>query len=463
MRVMNWFIALAVCAFGVATTASAQEVRQPLSISPIVFEYGYYDEAEAEDETEASPSDRIVIDEPAVVPAAAVKGDDAKQKGRGCGRDGKGCGDSKGGKGGKVRGWGLGLTSLGSCMCQGCPWELMTPTYRGLDIGGWGQFAYHTNGNGAANSGDYLFNNYPNRLQAQQLWLYIDKAADTGGCGWAYGYHMDLVYGTDGQDTQAFGSRPNTWDNPWDYGLAYGSAIPQMYVDVAYNDLTLRMGKFYTIMGYEVVQAPDNWFYSKAWTMVRAEPFTHTGLLAEYAWGDNITLWGGWTAGWDTGFNANGGSTFLGGFSADLTDSMALTWTISWGDFGFNTPGPTQGSDADGLASSVVFEWGITDRLTYVFQTDYIDNDILATSVDQIWGVNQYLLYQINDCVGTGMRFEHFNDPRLGGHVNTVTANVNMKLHPNVIFRPELKWDTFDPATGLPHQTTFGADVIFTF
>ncbi len=65
--------------------------------------------------------------------------------------------------------------------------------------------------------------------------------------------------------------------------------------------------------------APDNFFYNHAFTMFNAEPFTHTGALGEYAAGD-VTLYGGWTLGWDTGFNNNdnSGTFFLGGLSGSV-------------------------------------------------------------------------------------------------------------------------------------------------
>src|SRR5690606_31610622 len=83
-----------------------------------------------------------------------------------------------------------------------------------LMAGGWTQIGYHTQGRNGAGVG--YFNDYPNRVQLQQQWGWIEKAVDTGGAGFDWGFRMDYVYGTDGQDTQAFGSQPNQWDNPWD-------------------------------------------------------------------------------------------------------------------------------------------------------------------------------------------------------------------------------------------------------
>ena len=46
--------------------------------------------------------------------------------------------------------------------------------------------------------------------------------------------------------------------------------------------LNVKAGHFYTPIGYESVPAPDNFFYTHAYTMQYGEPFTHTGLLGNY-------------------------------------------------------------------------------------------------------------------------------------------------------------------------------------
>ncbi len=106
----------------------------------------------------------------------------------------------------------------------------------GINAGFWTQVGYHTEGTNGF--GDGLMNDYPNHVQLQQQWFFLEKAVDTGGCGFDWGFRADYVYGTDGPDTQAFGNRPDTWDFGWDNGGAYGSAIPQLYAEVGFNNLT---------------------------------------------------------------------------------------------------------------------------------------------------------------------------------------------------------------------------------
>lgn len=376
-----------------------------------------------------------------------------------------GCGLGGWGIGGLGLG-GYGLGGYGLLDPLGIPdsWELFPETYSGWKVGGWFQLGYHTEG--ANNFGTGLFNNYPSVVQLQQAWVFAEKQVDTSGCGWDWGFRADYVYGTDGIDTQAFGSQPGDWDTSWDAGV-YGHAIPQLYAEVAYNDLKVKVGHFYTIMGYEAVPAPDNFFYSHAYTMALAEPFTHTGALVDWTPCDGLTVYGGWTLGWDTGFSRSQGDTFLGGVSAELLDGVSVTYTTVMGDFGFGAGG----SDSNGYAHSIVVDWSITDRVNYVFQTDYVDNQLLLDNVvgpgnsGKSVSFNQYLLYRVNDCWAFGGRFELFS---YGGYeMREFTVGANISPHANLVIRPEIRLDEFErgvtAATGARDSTVFGIDAIITY
>ncbi|MDA7951378.1 MAG: porin, partial [Pirellulaceae bacterium] len=120
------------------------------------------------------------------------------------------------------------------------------------------------------------------------------------------------------------------------------------------------------------------------------------------------------------------------------------------------------------------------DDLHYTFQHDLGINDGLGgPNADSEWyGINQYLVYDINDCWAVGGRFEWFRDDdgaRIGangageGSYYAVTTGLNYKYNANFTLRPELRWDWFD-GMGNPYdfgnskeQFTFGFDGVFTF
>lgn len=319
----------------------------------------------------------------------------------------------------------------------------------GIDFGGWIQAGYH-NKDGIAR-----FNTHPNRLNLHQGWLYAERVAD-GSEGWDWGFRVDAMYGVDGADTQAFGNSSGRWDfeNGFDHGQ-YAFALPQAYFEVAAGDWAVKVGHFFTLVGYEVVTAPDNFFYSHAFTMYNSEPFTHTGVLATYNADDNLTLYGGWTAGWDTGFDRfNDGSSFLGGAAFTLNESVSFTYITTIGDFG---------SRGEGYGHSLVLDMEISDQLRYVIQSDYLDTDAitgpLGLAGDEQYGVNQYLIADINDCVSVGARYEWWNVS--GVSVNDVTLGLNLKVMDDITVRPEIRHD-WAPGLNLD-QTVFGVDAILTF
>lgn len=387
--------------------------------------------------------------------------------------------------GGLGLGIGAGLAGLGGSGPLGDPYSLFGE-YNGIAVGGWTQFGYHSQ------DGGFRFNQHADRVNLHQGWLYAEKAIDTSR-GFDIGGRFDYVYGVDAQDTQAFGIDNGHWDNQWDNGI-YGHAIPQAYVEAGYGDWSVKVGHFFTIIGFEVVTAPDNFFYSHAYTMNNSEPFTHTGALATYNASEDVTLYGGYVMGWDSGFEDNG-DAFLGGFSLALMDDLQFTYTTIMGRFGEDFAGGGE----RGFQHSVVFDAGLSDNLRYVFQSDYLDteNSNGQTARNTI-GINQYLFYTLNERWAVGARAEWWNlsedsvgfygdDANLAAlaaitdqagraDVYALTMGLNYRPHANVIIRPEVRWDWVKENRDVlnaaditvneqndPSQTTFGLDTIILF
>ncbi|MCA9109965.1 MAG: porin [Planctomycetaceae bacterium] len=342
----------------------------------------------------------------------------------------------------------------------GDPWDF-SDTVLGedsdIDIGGWTQWGYTSKSTG-------LFNTNPDRFNNHQTWIYLEKAVD-GSEGIDFGGRVDVMYGTDSEDTQAFGNNPGNWDfmNGFDYGAGYGWAFPQAYLEAAYGDFSVKVGHFYTLLGYEVVTAPDNFFFSHAFTMYNSEAFTHTGVLGTYSASDNVTVYGGWTAGWDTGFDQfQDGSSFLGGFSVGLGEDVTFTYITTAGDFG---------AIGTGYSHSIVVDVALTDNLNYVFQSDLLHNEDIPDptlpvgTVNETIGVNQYLFYTITDRVAIGGRAEWWKND--GNSVGALTAGVNIRPHANLVIRPELRyqWDPGQQNAGIDsnEDAIFGIDAILTY
>jgi Putative beta-barrel porin-2, OmpL-like. bbp2 len=378
-----------------------------------------------------------------------------------CGCD-SGCGSSCGNGG-----WG---SCLGDCSL-GDAWTLkdeLHPCCDTWNYGGWIQAGYHDDNTRLSYEyGDLrAFNDVPDNLNLHQAYVYFEKLVDADDCSADWGGRVDLLYGTDAQKTQAFGNPGGRWDASWDHGV-YGWAIPQAYVELAYGDWSWKLGKFYTVVGYEVVTAPDNFFYSHAYTMFNSEPFTHTGVLGTYAASEDVTIYTGWTLGWDTGFDQfGGGSNFLGGFGLQLTDDVKYTYICTAGDLGWR---------GEGYSHSNVVDVTLSENWQYVFQSDYVNTNFETPSGNdnEDVGVNQYLFYTLNDCWKVGSRAEWWKSNNVTGDAQSfyqVAAGLNYHASSNLVVRPEIRynWTPAEEAYQAAinenfNQWVFGVDAIVTF
>lgn len=344
-----------------------------------------------------------------------------------------------------------------------------------LVIGGWTSIGYHSDNTRLSLTPNDLraYNDRPDQLNLHQQWLFLAKEAD-GSDGLDWGFRTDTIYGTDAQKLQATGNRNadipdrGAWDASLDHG-SYGWAIPQAYGQLAYEDWSIIGGYFLTPIGYDSSLAPDNFFYSHSLTMFNSEPFTHTGVLANYNGFERATVYGGWTLGWDSAFQQNlGGNAFLGGFVYEVSDPILFSYFTSVGDFGYD--------GENGYCHSIVTQVRLTDALKYVAQSDYrnSDNSFATPGLDiEEYGLSQYLLYRINEFVGAGTRIEWWKSNRLTPDSQSyyeLTMGLNVRPATNVVVRPEVRYDwtpgddQFFTSNGEQYnQWVFGVDCIFTY
>jgi hypothetical protein len=354
-----------------------------------------------------------------------------------------------------------------------------------INIHGWIDQGFTANPQSPANrfNGPVTFNDRSNEYMLNQVYLITEREVKTDGCGFDVGGRVDLLYGTDYRFNQAYGLETN-WDQTERF---YGLAMPQLFASIGYNDWTFQFGRFYTVVGYEVVTAPDNFFYSHAYTFQYGEPFTHTGMLAKYKLNDRLTVSGGFQRGWDQWEDINNSTGFLGGITWNSEDEKT---SIAFGLVAGNEQ-PTGGSTRTMFSTVVSRKLG--DKLKYVFEWDHGFEDNIADggTGDATWdGLVNYLFYDLNDKWALGMRYEWFSDPdgvRVNGlgaphgipftafpaNWNELSLGVNYKPHSNVLIRSEARWDWVDKLTatgGYPYddftrgsQFLWGNDLILKF
>ena len=507
MKVTKWAMLIAMAGGLSATTAYAQTgLRQPSTVMRTGFEYGSYYQASAE-QPAASPSDAPAAAAPA--PAAAP----------GCTT---GCAPTCEAPATCAATPSCGCEST-CTSCQDCalecpdacePWRLFADHQSGCGhspiIKGWVNAGIMGNSDSPPDrfNGPVTFYDRSGEAQLSQLYLIAENPVDTASCDWNLGYRMDLMYGTDYRFNISRGlSAEDNFTAKWNSSRFYGLDMPQLYAEVGRDDLSIKIGHFYTIIGYEVVTAPDNFFMTHAYTMQYGEPFTHTGVLATKKVNDQLSLMGGVTNGWDNFEDVYGGkvSGLLGATFTSSDGNSKLAFANSFGqeETAFGTINPTGAR----YIQSIVYSRTLTDRLNYVFQNDIGHQQnaqtYTGTQSAEWYSINQYLFYKVNCCWSAGVRAEWFRDDdgwrvapagdyaatgaspnsnpaSIGGFAGNfyeVALGLNYKdpKKPNFIGRTEIRYDKFDgdivnPAGTRPYdngnddeQFVYGFDFIYLY
>jgi hypothetical protein len=60
------------------------------------------------------------------------------------------------------------------------------------------------------------------------------------------------------------------------------------------DGLIVKGGKFVTLLGYEVIESPNNLNFSRGYLFALAIPLTHTGGLLSYTFGEQFSVTAGW-------------------------------------------------------------------------------------------------------------------------------------------------------------------------
>ena len=219
--------------------------------------------------------------------------------------------------------------------------------------------------------------------------------------------------------------------------------------------LTLKAGKWATLIGYEVYESPKNLNFSRSFLYTLGTPYTHTGLLATYPFTKWLSLTLGFTNGWDASDNINGYLKPTG--SLALTPLDKLTASINFhlrptGNFAF-TPtdklsatvswfvGPEQnrnqmhgGVNNRFIVDTTILYTGI-DRWTFAVNFDVAGEEkdplLVGTrrDADSRWGgVAGYVAYDWTKALRTALRLEYFSDPQGVRSSETIVPGANVDL-----------------------------------
>lgn len=286
---------------------------------------------------------------------------------------------------------------------------------------------------------------------------------------------------------------------------ALGGASDDLFLEQAYvalrlpygNGIDLKIGKFVTILGYEVIERPANMNISYGNLFQNMIALWHTGVIAAYQFNDIVDVQFGVTntanddnsigGGLGAGGNSGDGAAVIGSINITNPGGNA-NWYNSfyWGIDGDD--GTFAGAATDNGNVFIWDTWGqwapkfANDKLLLAFNADlgFIDDYIGAgTNSVTWWGAALYAKYQFTDVFSLAMRgdYIHTDDPGVkfgNGAANadediwSYTVTASFDVIENVMLRTEyrLDWadDFINDATttdGPAHQGT--VQVVYSF
>jgi opacity protein-like surface antigen len=245
-----------------------------------------------------------------------------------------------------------------------------------------------------------------------------------------WGFGVVTTAGMDSQKNHSLGIFRDLGDggpyfrNTAKYDLveAYGSVLLPWG-----EGLTVKAGKWATLVGYEVIENPKNLNFSRDFLYTLGTPYTHTGLLVSYPFTKWLAATVGFTNGWDNADNPNGYLKATGQVAFTPSDKFSITTNFH--------VGPEQlRSQMIGrvnqrwVVDTIVLYTGI-DKLTLAVNFDFAgeENDPVLVALgtrkgnNSNWsGIAGYVAYDWTKAVRTALRVEYFADPQ--GVRNGITA-----------------------------------------
>ncbi len=151
-----------------------------------------------------------------------------------------------------------------------------------------------------------IFDHKANSFMLDLAQIRLQKEAPMGGLG----FKFKLSFGETARfiHSRGLGDTNDTVD------------LTEAYVDYLAplgKGLKVSFGKFVTMHGAEVIEAIDNFNYSRSFLFNYAIPFTHTGFRVYYPFSDQFNVAAYLVNGWDNTNDNNRGKTHKGINSAD--------------------------------------------------------------------------------------------------------------------------------------------------
>jgi hypothetical protein len=373
----------------------------------------------------------------------------------------------------------------------------------GLQIYGWIEGGYEANlrnnqGSGANGSPitkpGIFTHDFGNHAVLNQVAIRVERDVDLKK--WDVGGMVELNFGNDDNFTTPAASKAGDFSSGWelthigDHQLANPQLdVTQAFVDIAVpvgNGIKVRIGRMYTLTGYESFDPRGNPFYTHSY-IYSNEPGENTGVVGFYQLNDQWAI----AAGISRGINQNteDNNSWIDTIGQVIyTPNKQMTFTMNW------EIGPQDNADNSHWQTLLnpLATYQFNDKLKFGAEGIYVYDGGLNGSVPfggpshaygDYYGIAGYAQYAINDYLTANLRAEWFHSYAAAvtsvGNENQyeITGGVTIKPLPkdpigqNLSIRPEIRYDVAedsiypvgDGSHSYKDQWSAGADVIFTF
>jgi hypothetical protein len=233
---------------------------------------------------------------------------------------------------------------------------------KGLKFGGlvYSSYTYNFNEPNSRNNSTRIFDTRHNDFSFDMLQLQISKESDEG-----IGFATVLDFG------ETIPGLASDWDGDGD--LSNTEETNNIEVQEAYltynipvfNGIQMKAGKFVTLIGAEVLEAPYNYNVSRSYMFGLAIPFTHTGILFSHQFTDQIGLTAGVVNGWDNVVDNNDGKSFLGQLALEPFDGLSVLFN------GIIGPEQTDNDEATRSVFDTVVTYSPVENLEFNLNYDF--------------------------------------------------------------------------------------------
>jgi hypothetical protein len=322
-----------------------------------------------------------------------------------------------------------------------------------LEVGGWvaASWLWNTRQSDGRDQNGYLTGAVPaypfhpddNSFSVDQLWFELERPITEENRA---GFRADLVYGkTAGLLSGDFGAGDGLSGNDFEMYQAY-----IQYLAPLGDGVEFKFGKFATLLGAEVAQAPYNFNITRGNVYNLFQPITHTGILATGGVGDTTLSLG----------LVNETRSFPAA-DIDINNNKAVLWSVGWGNddspFGASFNGvwgdsdSGQGMDTYAGDKEVILDFILsydpTENFSGYINADWIssENSVAGTAGDvEGYGIAAAGRLAINDRTGFSLRGEWADlSPDFGPKTRVwgVTGTLDYKLTEKLMVRGELRYD----------------------